>query len=69
MYLKDILDFYELDENLKAHKKEQAKILSRGAAGAAHGNPSDMLDATVYIKLAWDAILDATIKMRLKRQN
>ena len=25
LYLKDILDFYELDENLKARKKEQEK--------------------------------------------
>ena len=56
------MDFYELDENLKARKKEQAKRLPRGAAGVAHGNPAHMLDAAEYIKLAWDAISDATIK-------
>ena len=62
LYFKDILDFYELDENLKARKKEQAKRLLRGAAGVAYGNPDHMLDAAEYIKLAWDTISDATIK-------
>ena len=56
------MDFYELDENLKARKKEQAKRLFRRAAGVAYGNPANMLDATQYIKLAWDAISGATIK-------
>ena len=55
------MDFYELDKNLKAHKKEQEK-LPRGAAGFAYGNPAHMLNAAQYIKLAWDAISDATIK-------
>ena len=62
MYFKDILDFYELDENLKARKKEQAKRLLRGAAGVAYGKSDHMLDAAEYIKLAWDMISDATIK-------
>ena len=48
LYLKDILDFYELDENLKARKKEQAKRLPRGAAGVAYDNPAHMLDAAKY---------------------
>ena len=56
------MDFYELDENLKARKKEQAKRLPRRAAGVAYGNPAHMLDAAQYIKLAWDAISDGTIK-------
>ena len=56
------MDFYELDENLKARKKEQAKRLPRRAAGVAYGNPAYLLDAAQYIKLAWDAISDATIK-------
>ena len=56
------MNFYELDENLKARKKDQAKRLPRGAAGVAYGNPAHMLNAVPYIKLAWDAISDATIK-------
>ena len=56
------MDFYALDENLKARKKEQAKRLPRGAAVVAYGNPAHMLDAAEYIKLAWNAISDATIK-------
>ena len=53
------MDFYELDKNLKARKKEQAKRLPKRAAGVAYGNPAHMLDAVQYIKLA---ISDATIK-------
>jgi hypothetical protein len=33
LYLKDILDFYELDEQLKQRKKELGKRLRRGATG------------------------------------
>ena len=62
LYLKDVLDFYELDENLKARKKEQAKRLPRGAAVVAYGDPARMLDAAQYVEIAWDAISDATIK-------
>ena len=56
------MDFYVLDENLKARKKEQAKRLPRRAAVVAYGNPTHILDAAHYIKLTWDAISDATIK-------
>ena len=56
------MDFYELDENLNACKKKQAKRLPRRGAGVAYGNPSHMLDAAPYTKLAWDVILDVTIK-------
>ena len=56
------MDFYELNENLKARKKEQAKRLLKRAAGVAYGNLAHMLDAAQYIKLSWDAISDATIK-------
>ena len=56
------MDFYGLDENLKACKNEQAKRLLRRAAGVVYSNPAHMLDAAQYIKLAWDAISDVTIK-------
>ena len=62
LYLKDVLGFYELDKDLKARKKEQAKRLPRGAAGVAYGNPAHLLDAAQYIEVAWDAILDTAIK-------
>ena len=61
MYLNDVLNFFELDETLKSRKKEQAKRLPRGAAGVAYGNPTHLLDEAQYIKLAGDAIWDATI--------
>ena len=41
-----------LDENFKARKRERAKRLPGGAAGVAYGNPTHMLDAAPYIKLA-----------------
>ena len=56
------MDFYELDKNLKAFKKEQEKRIPRGAAGIAYVKPAHMLDEAQYIKFAWDAISDATIK-------
>ena len=56
------MDFYKLDDNLKARKKQQAKRLPRGAAGVAYGDPAHMLDAAQYVEIAWDAISDATIK-------
>ena len=56
------MDFYKLDENLKTSKKEQAKRLPRGAAGVAYGNPARVLNVAQYVKIAWDAISDATIK-------
>ena len=61
------MDFYELDENLKACKKKQAKRLPRGAVGVAYANPTHMLDAAQYFKLAWDAISEATIKNLLNK--
>ena len=62
MYHKDVLDFYELDEKLKAYKKEQVKSLPRSAAVVAYGNSSYLLDAAQYVELAWYAILDGIIK-------
>ena len=49
LYLNDILDFYELDNKLKAHKKEQANRLPWGAAGVAYGNPVHLLDAALSL--------------------
>ena len=55
------MDFYELDENLKARKKEQAKRLLRGEHVLLMLTRL-MLDAAQYVNTAWDAISDATIK-------
>jgi len=52
LYLKDILDFYELDEQLKQRKRELKKRLRRGAAGVSYGNPAHVLDAASYVKEA-----------------
>ena len=44
LYLNDVLDFYKLDNTLKAHKKEQANRQPWGAAGFAYGNPVHLVD-------------------------
>ena len=62
LYRNDVLNFYELDNKLKAHQKEQANRLPQDAAGVVYGNPVHLLDAAQYVKLAWDSISDATIK-------
>ena len=67
LYLKEVLEFYELDENSKSHKKEQSKRLRRGAAGVAYGNPAHLLDAALFVKDAWDAISASTIKNAFKK--
>jgi len=60
--LKDILEFYELDEQLKQRKRELGKRLRRGVAGISYGNPTHLLDATSYVKEAWDSVLSSSIK-------
>jgi hypothetical protein len=62
LYLKDVLDFYELDEEAKLRKKMQGRRLRRGAAGVAYGNPAHLLDATSYIKEAWQSVSPSSIK-------
>jgi hypothetical protein len=49
LYLKDVLDFYELDEEAKLRKKMQGQRLRRSAAGVAYGNPTHLLDAASYV--------------------
>jgi len=40
LYFKDVLDFYELDEEAKLRKKMQGWRLQRGAVGVAYENPA-----------------------------
>jgi hypothetical protein len=62
LYLKDILNFYELDEQLKQRKRKLGKRLRRGATGVSYGNPTHLLDAASYVKEAWDFVLSSSIK-------
>jgi hypothetical protein len=62
LYLKDVLDFYELDEEAKLRKKMQGRRLRHGAAGVAYGNPAHLLDATSYVKEAWQSVSPSFIK-------
>ena len=62
LYLKDVLDFCDLDESVRIHKTEQGKRLPRGAAGVAYGKPAHLLDAAHYVKQAWEFISDTSIR-------
>ena len=62
LYLKDIFDFYELDQEAKQQKNELGRRLRRGAAGVSYGNPAHLLDAACYMKEAWDHVSSSSIK-------
>lgn len=62
LYLKDVLDFYGLDKEAKSRKKDQGRRLRRGAAGVIYGNPAHLLNATNYVKEAWDSVSPSLIK-------
>ena len=67
LYLKDVLDFYQLDDEAKARKKEQARRLPRRSAGVLYGNPAHLLDAANYVKEAWDSVSEASISNAFKK--
>jgi hypothetical protein len=62
LYLKDVLDFYELDDEVKNRKKDQGRRLHRGAIGVLYQNPAHLFDAASYVKDAWDYVSQTSIK-------
>ncbi len=62
LYLKDVLDFYELDDEAKNWKKDQGRRLRQGAARVIYGNPTHLLDVVSYVKDAWDSVSQTSIK-------
>jgi hypothetical protein len=52
LYLKDVLDFYELNDEAKLRKKMQGRKLRHDVAGVAYRNPAHLFDATNYVKEA-----------------
>jgi DDE superfamily endonuclease len=67
MYLKSVLSYYDLPEDLKQLKLLAAGNLRRGAAGVEFGNPAHLLDAANFVKVCWDAITQETIKNCFKK--
>jgi len=53
LYFKDVLDFYDVDEEAKLQKKMQGRRLRHDAVGVAYGNPAHLLDGASYVKEAW----------------
>ena len=68
IYLKDTIEFHELDPNEKRALMEQGKIQRRGSAGVLLGSSAHILDAARYIKNAWENISPITIKMPSSKQ-
>jgi hypothetical protein len=62
LYLKDVLDFYELDEEAKFRKKMQGRRLRRGAVGVAYENPAHLFNVVSYVKEAWQSVSPSSIK-------
>ncbi len=62
LYLKDVLDFYKLDDEVKNQKKDQGRRLRRGTAGVHYGNPAHLLNVASYVKDTWDSISQTSIK-------
>ncbi len=62
MYLKDVLDFYELDDEAKNRKKDQGQRLRQGDVGVLYGNLAHLLDVASYVKDAWDSVSQTSIK-------
>jgi hypothetical protein len=62
LYLKDVFDFYELDEEAKLQKKMQGRRLRRNAVGVAYINPVHLLDVASYVKEAWQSVSPSSIK-------
>jgi hypothetical protein len=67
LYLKDVLGFYELEEDVKRRKREQGERLRRGSAGVTYGNPAHLLDAAMYVKEAWNAVSSSSIRNAFKK--
>ena len=67
LYLRDVLEFTELDDTPKEHKWAQGQRLSRGAKGVAYGNPVHLLDAAHYVKCVWNSVTHTTISSSFKK--
>ncbi len=62
LYFKDVLDFYELDEEAKLRKKMQGRRLQRGVVGVAYGNLTHLLNVVSFVKEAWQSVSPSSIK-------
>ena len=69
MYLKDVLKFYELDNESKAMITEQSSKMRRGSAGVQFGKPATILDAACYVHKAWSMITEDTIRNSFIKAN
>ncbi len=62
LYLKNVLDFYELDDEVRIWKKDQAWRLHRGTAGVIYENSTHLLNVVIYVKDVWDSVSQTSIK-------
>ena len=62
LMMKDIVDFFDLPEDMKDNLYQSGSQLRRGTAGVSYGRPAHLLDAAKYIVRAWDDITPTTIR-------
>jgi hypothetical protein len=62
LYLKDVLGFYELNDEVKNQKTDQGQRLRQEAIGVFYGNLAHLLDVASYVKDAWDYVSQTSIK-------
>ena len=59
--LKEIMNFYDLPEEIKSERIETRERLRRGSTGVHYGNSATLLDAANFVVEAWDAITASTL--------
>ena len=62
LLLKDVLSFYQLDNDNQQLLKEECFKFRRGYVGICYGRLASLLDAANYTKEQWNKVTDETIK-------
>ena len=63
MLLKNVLPFYQLDNDNQQLLLEEGSKFCRGSAGVRYGRSKTLLDAGNYAKKELDKVSEETIKM------
>ena len=62
MFLKKMLDFHQLDDEVKSELKQRGRSQLRGRAGVDFGMPATLLDAANIVYDAWKLISEKTVR-------
>ena len=62
LLLKDVLSFYQLDNDNQQLLKEEGSNFYRGFVDVRYDRPATLLDEAKYTKDEWDKVTDENIK-------